>query len=318
MALRALLPLVVATALAAGLLAPGGARGDAYLGSTLLLDQAPDASEPVAVDSVFWLTALANDPLGLHRYQVTQTGQVLQFEVRGYTAGAQPAPIHFQDLRRVADGGLRIVASSQAYPLPVVDGVWSFDPTNFCVKAGDFLGFNEEGGAVVDVFGAIHGSTTQRFSANNATMNGDMVTPTALPNVELLMSAYEGTGPHASPLCGGINGIQLSVTARSARVRAPGTLALPLACTGPFPCSGRLSLLATEPGTGNGAPRSVPIGQAPIGLGSHSDAAASVTLNGLGRRLLGDHNGRLVATVSASLGAGLPGDTVSSTITLTG
>jgi hypothetical protein len=310
--------LVVATVLAVGLLAPGGARGDAYLGSTLLLDHAPNASEPVAVDSVFWLTALANDRLGLRRYRVAQSGQVLQFEVRGYTAGTQPAPIHFQDLRPVAGGGLQIVASSQAYPLPVVDGVWSFDPTNFCVRAGDFLGFNEEGGAVVDVFGAIRGSTTQRYSANDATMNGEMVTPTALPNVELLMSAYEGTGPHASPLCGGINGIQLNVTARSARVRASGALVLPVACTGPLPCPGTLSLLATEPGAGNGQPRSVVIGHAPLGLATHSDGDLTVTLSGLGRRLLGDHHGRLVTTASARLGAGLPGDTVTSTVTLTG
>src|SRR5277367_5407709 len=109
---RALALAALVIVLAIGLLAPRGARADAYLGSTLLLSQAPDVSEPTPVDSVYWLTALANDPPGLHRYQVTQSGQLLQFEVRGHTPGAAPALIHFQDLRAGSGGQLQIVASS--------------------------------------------------------------------------------------------------------------------------------------------------------------------------------------------------------------
>ncbi len=314
---RSLLTGAVAALLAVALLVPKTAHADAYLGSTMLLSHAPDASEPVSVDSVFWLTALANDRPGLQRYLVTQPGQILQFEVRGYSGGSTPAPIHFQDLRPSSAGTLSIVASSQAYPLPTIDGVWSFDPTNFCVQAGDYLGFNEEAGIPVNVFGAIPGSTTAEFSSHNGTMNGDAVTPTPLPNVELLMSGYEGTGPHASPLCGGIQGIELHVQAQAARVGTAGSVTLPLACTGPLGCQGTLALSATEAATRRRPAESVVIAQASFSVGTHAGRDLSLTVTAVGLRLLRNHHGKLAATALATLGSAAA-DTVSSRLTLTG
>ena len=315
---RSLLAAAVGVLIALGLLVPRTAHADAYLGSTMLISHAPDAPEPVGADSVFWLTALANDPPGGQRYLVTQPGQILQFEVRGYSVGSTPASIHFQDLRPSTAGALSIVASSQAYPLPTIDGVWSFDPTNFCVQPGDYLGFNEEGGSQVNVFGAIPGSTTAEFSSHNGTMNGDLVTPTPIPNVELLMAYYEGTGPHASPLCGGIQGIELHVQARSARVGAHGAVSLPLACTGPLGCTGTLALTATEAARAHQPSKTVVVAQGPFSVGSHANRDLALTLTAVGLRLLRNHHGHLAATASATLGTGGPDNAVSSTLTLTG
>ncbi len=307
---------MLAAVLALGAAAPQ-THADAYLGSTLLLRHAPDAPEPVAVDSLFWLTALASDTQNVHRYLVTQPGQILQFQVRGYSAGTVPASIHFQDLRPTPGGALQIVASSAAYPLPTVDGVWSFDPENFCVQAGDYLGFNEGGGSPVDVFASVPGSTTQRFSSNFGTANGDLVMPTALPNVELLMAAYEGTGPHASPLCGGIAGSELHFTGSSIAVGRNGGASVPLACTGPLPCSGALSVIATvKPRRGHA--QTVAVAQTRFALGSHATGAVSVTIDAAGRTLLRRHSGSLPVTIAAALGDGGPADTLSSSATLTG
>ncbi len=314
--LGALLAAALAITLALGP-ATREARADAYLGSTLLLRHTPDATEPVAVDSLFWLTALASDTLNVRRYLVTQPGQIVQFQVRGYTAGAAPATIHFQDLRPNPSGALQIVASSGAYPLPTTDGIWSFDPENFCVQAGDYLGFNEGGGSPVDVFASVPGSTTQRFSSNFGTNNGDLVMPTALTNVELLMAAYEGTGPHANPLCGGIAGSELHVTAHSIAVGAAGGASVPLACTGPLPCSGSLTVIATvKPRHGHA--RTVAVAQTQFALGSHASGAPTVTIDAAGRSLLRTHHGSLPVTIAAALGNGGPADTLSATATLTG
>ena len=315
--LRALLLGGLGALIALALLAPPHARADAYLGSTLLLHHAPDAPEPVAIDSVFWLTALASDTPALKGYVVSQPGQIQQFQLRGYAGGGVPAPIHFQDLRPSASGALTIVASSQAYALPATDGVWSYDPQNFCVQAGDYLGFNEQGGAPINVFGAIAGSTTERFSATGGTMNGDVVTPTALPNVELLMAAYEGTGPHASPLCGGIAGVELHVSTRAVAVHRSGAAALALACTGPLSCAGTLTVNAVQPAQGGQPARSVVVAQAPFSLASRGRRDIVLAVSALGRRLLSSAHGHLAATVVASLGAA-SADTVSAAVTLTG
>jgi hypothetical protein len=315
MALGVLLAVALMALLAAGPTVPR-AGADAYLGSTLLLHRAPDTPEPEAIDSLFYLTSLASDTLGLRRYLVTTPGQIEQFQLRGYTAGSTPAPIHFQVLRRTGKGALQIVASSAAFSLPTVDGVWSFDPQNFCVRPGDYLAFNEEGGPVVNVFASVPGSTTQRFAKNNGTMNGDRITPTALPNVELLMSAYEGTGPNASPLCGGIAGIELHVTSHSIPVGGSGAAALPLACTGPLPCAGSLDVTATE--RRNGGFDTLAVGHAAFSLPSHGSGDVNVAIGAAGRRLLRSDHGSLFVTIASHLGAGGPDDTLSSTATLTG
>jgi hypothetical protein len=293
---------VLAVALALGLSAAPAALGDAYLGSSSLLGPVTTVPEPTAIDTVYWLTALANG----NPFRVSKNGQILQFSVRGHTDGPSPAPIHFQVLRP-AGARLKIVASSQAFPLPVTDGVWSFNPVNFCVRAGDYVGFNTEGGPNLDVFAPITGSTTQRYAANFGTMNGDFATPTALPNIELLMSAFEGTGGHASPLCGGIAGIELHVAAQSLKVGRSGSTTVPLLCTGPEPCSGSLRLSAGDTLLATGS----------FSLASRGQRALPLTLSPAGRRLLRAHRAGLTATVTAILGTG-PDDSVSSALRLVG
>ena len=307
----------VGALIALGLLVPKTAHADAYLGSTMLLSHAPDASEPVAADSVFWLTALANDRPGLQRYLVTQPGQILQFEVRGYSGGSTPAPIHFQDLRPSGAGTLSIVASSQAYSLPTVDGVWSFDSDEL-LRAGRRLPRLQRGGRVPgERVRRDPGLDDAQFSLHNGTMNGDLVTPTRLPNVELLMASYEGTGPHASPLCGGIQGIELHVTAHRSRVAAGGACA---AARVHRPAGVPGHARTHHDGGGDRRPREVRRHRARAVLaGRHASGDASVTIDAVGLRLLHNHHGTLAVTIDRPRSARAARPTRSArTATLTG
>jgi hypothetical protein len=308
------LPAFAAAALGALALAvPAAAWGDAYLGSTSLVGQAPASAQLTPIDTVYWLTALANG----RPVRVAQSGQILQFSLRGHTVGTTPAPIHFQLLRPGAGSQLTIVASSQAYPLPTADGVWSFDPVNFCVQAGDYLGLNEEGGTQVDAFAPINGSTTDVFGADRGTMNGNIVTPNALPNVELLLAAYEGTGVHASPLCGGISGVELHVRDTVAHVSKGGATTLTLACTGPLPCSGSLRLSASVPAARHTPAHTLLLTSASFAVASRGERALALSVSTAGRQALKAHKGGLAGLVTAILGSA-PDDTVTSSLKLTG
>jgi hypothetical protein len=289
--------------LALSLCAPSAALADAYLGSTQVLGTAPTAPQATPIDTIYWQTALANG----RPFRVSQPGQILQLALRGYSTGGTPEPIHFQVLRPGPGAKLTIVASSQAFTLPATDGVWPFNPTTFCVKAGDFIGFNVEGGGTgVDVFTPTTGSSTGLYAANFGTMNGNLVTPVPLNNTELLMSAFEGTGVHASPLCGGIAGIELHVPVKSLHVSKTGSAVLPLLCTGPEPCSGSLRLSV------DGAV----LARASFNVGSRSNIELGLSLNAAGRRML-HRAGSLAANATAILGAA-PDDSVTSPLKLVG
>lgn len=318
----------------AALALPAAASADHYLGSTLAA--APTVAEAFPQDTTFWSTALPA-PSGatstFDRTVVPEDGQILQFQLSGMAAGGfGPQPIHFQDLRPVAGGALRIVATSQAFTLPETSSVWSFDVTNFCVKAGDRLGFSDEGGAQespsgvpFQVFGTEAGAQTQYFSRHNGVMNGAQINGSALPpGTELLMAAYEGTGGHASPLCGGVQGIEFRLPTGTATVDGAGTTQLSIGCQGTFPCNGHLSLQL--PAAHAGATRarrprkrpSLAIGSARFAIPRQHTSKVRVRLTARGRRLLRARGGRLKVTLAVSAGAGGAADTVTSPLTLHG
>lgn len=320
----------------ASLAAPAAASADHYLGSTLSV--AATVAEAFQQDTTFWATALPNPPQGIavvDRTVVPEDGQIVQFQLRGFAGGDfGPQPVHFQVLRPISGGALKIIATSDLFLLPGTDGVWSFDPTNFCVKKGDRLGFSDEGGFQLapngvpfQVFGTESGSQTQYFSKHLGVLNGATITPTPLPpNVELLMAAYEGTGGHASTLCGGTAGVEFHLPQGTAPVGADGSTNLNIGCQGPLPCVGRLALQLPTGQTSakhkkrkkhKKTPSSL-LGSARFAIPSHHTSKVKVRLTPRGRRLLRSHGGHLKVVLAVIGGAGGPANTTTSTLTLSG
>ncbi|HEX4465775.1 MAG TPA: hypothetical protein VH025_01185, partial [Solirubrobacteraceae bacterium] len=165
-------------------------------------------------------------------------GEVTEFRLEGCAERPEGAPapltqIHFQDLTPMAGGGAHINLTSGAFEIPVcgVGGasgttVTAYKPFNFCVTAGDYIGFNDEGGFVPSetgappypagvpykVIGAVGGATMDSFIANGDTNNGKTISPEEATyhdgfatntSEELLLQATLGTGADARYVCPG-------------------------------------------------------------------------------------------------------------------
>jgi hypothetical protein len=150
-------------------------------------------------------------------------GQVLSFKVKGKVNPSgivgDPGPLtafHLQDLVPQADGSVRVDHSSQQFNIPSTgdsNQINTFVPENFCVRKGDYIGFNSEGGfdptfypdgVPFQVFSSPQpGWTLDIYSKHNGTGNGAQFTGTEHPGVELLMQATVGTGSAATALCPG-------------------------------------------------------------------------------------------------------------------
>ncbi|MDX6664954.1 MAG: hypothetical protein QOG68_1160, partial [Solirubrobacteraceae bacterium] len=137
------------------------------------------------------------------------------------TAAGAPAPlveVHFQSLMPLGDGRSQVRLTSAPFQVPIggdPNTITEFTPENLCVKAGDHVAFNTEGGfdptfypngTPFRVFGAATGETTNRFTLHNGTGNGSILTPTAMPGTELLMQFDLSYGNAASIPCGGAGG----------------------------------------------------------------------------------------------------------------
>jgi hypothetical protein len=139
--------------------------------------------------------------------------------------------------------------TTQTFTIPVcghgADGntLTSYQPTNFCVSQGDWVGFNDEGGFVPAsgpppypsgvpymVIGAVPGSTLDSFIRNGGTNNGTVISPSdhkgddgfdgfrSAPAEELLLQSTLATGPDAAPLCGGTRGVPAPSAPRLATI----------------------------------------------------------------------------------------------------
>lgn len=205
-----------------------------YQGTYTPVPPAPDAPNGLfhtfhyGADTALWNAGLAN---GTPR--VSATGQAIKIRLEGCAQEAQggPAPlteIHFQDLSPLPGGGARVNISSQGFSIPTcgrggADGstVTTYEPINLCVSAGDYVGFNDDGGYVPNVYragvpyqvlGAVPGSTANSFLRNNGTGNGSVMSSTDLSandgfatneNKELMMQVVLGTGADATHICAG-------------------------------------------------------------------------------------------------------------------
>jgi hypothetical protein len=214
-----------------------------YPGTYTHVPPAPDA--PNGIFHTFHYgadTALWNFSQAGGETRVPATGQALKIEVEGC---AQPAPrgprplttVHFQDLTPLPGGGAKVNITSQGFDLPVCgDGgangstITTYVPVNLCVSAGDYVGFNDSGGYVPNIYrsgvpyqvlGAVTGATTDSFIKDQGTGNGATLSPAVTSandgfavnrNVELMMRVTLGTGADATHICpGGKRGLPLAL-----------------------------------------------------------------------------------------------------------
>jgi hypothetical protein len=197
--------------------------------------QAPTGVEHTyhyGADAALWNVAQASG-----QPSAPAAGQAVKVRLEGCAMGAPegPAPltqIHFQDISLLPGGGAKVNLSSQPFNLPVCgqngasgSTVSTYEPINLCVSQGDYVAFNEEGGFVehvyqsgvpLQVLGSAKRSTLDSFIRNNGTGNGAILsgldtTPmdgfAANQNEELMLQATLGTGPDATPACGGRKGV---------------------------------------------------------------------------------------------------------------
>ncbi len=165
--------------------------------------------------------------------RVPASGQAVKVSLEGCAQAAPGGPtpmtqIHFQDLSPLPGGGAKVNISSQPFYIPIcgVGGaggstVTTYEPTNLCVSAGDYVAFNDDGGYVENIYrngvpyqviGAVRGSTMDSFIRNNGTGNGAPLSSSDTSamdgfasnrNEELMMRVTLGTGPDARYVCPG-------------------------------------------------------------------------------------------------------------------
>ncbi|HEX3519308.1 MAG TPA: hypothetical protein VHT29_09770 [Solirubrobacteraceae bacterium] len=206
----------------------------AYLGTYTAVPPAPDAPHGVfhtphyGADTALWNVKLAaGDP------RAPATGQALAVSLEGCAKADSGGPvpltqIHFQDISPLPSGGAKVNLTSQAFTIPVcaqhgagTSTVTTYRPINLCVRRGDYVAFNDEGGYVENVYragvpyrvlGRARGSAADSFLRNNGTGNGAILSPSLRfanegfavnRGLELMLRVRLGTGPDATHICPG-------------------------------------------------------------------------------------------------------------------
>jgi hypothetical protein len=210
-----------------------------YPGVYTQVPPAPDAPNGVVHTFHFGAdTALWNYSNSAGQTRVPATGQAKKIEVEGCAQRATNGPlplatVHFQDLTPLSGGGAKVNITSQGFDLPIcgengagASTVTSFLPVNLCVSAGDYVGLNDSGGYVPNVYrsgvpyqilGAVTAATTDSFIKDQGTGNGAIFSPAVTSamdgfavnrNVELLMRVTLATDGDATHICpGGKDGL---------------------------------------------------------------------------------------------------------------
>ncbi len=205
-----------------------------YQGTYTPVPPAPDAPNGLfhtfhyGADTALWNVTLAG--LGA---AMPVTGQALKVKLEGCAQPAAEGPpplteIHFQDLTPTADGGARVNISSQGFTIPICGQggasgatITTYEPINLCVSRGDYVGFNDDGGYVPNVYragvpyqviGSAASSTMDSFIRGNGTGNGATMSSTdrtandgfaSNRDEELMLQVDLGSGPDATHICAG-------------------------------------------------------------------------------------------------------------------
>jgi hypothetical protein len=179
-------------------------------------------------DTAIWNTELKTGTPG-----APAEGQAVKIKLEGCaepTRGGPPplTQIHFQDITPLAGGSAKVNLTSQPFDIPVCGEkgasgatISTYEPINLCMKQGDYVDFNDEGGYVeryyrngvpYRVLGSVPGSSADSFIKGGGTNNGAVMSSSARspmegfatnPNEELMLQVEFGTGPDATHICGG-------------------------------------------------------------------------------------------------------------------
>ncbi len=205
-----------------------------YPGTYTAVPPAPDAPNGefhtfhYGADTAIWnIGEASGNP------QTPATGQAVKVSLEGCAqeASGGPAPlteIHFQDLSPLPGGGAKVNLTSQGFNIPICgqggasgSTVTTYEPINLCVSAGDYVGFNDEGGYVPNVYrdgvpyqvlGAVRGSSAASFLRDGGTGNGATMSSSdksandgyaVSQEEELMLQATIGTGTDATHICDG-------------------------------------------------------------------------------------------------------------------
>jgi hypothetical protein len=229
-------------------------------------------------------TALWNFSQAGGETRVPATGQASKIEVEGCAERAINGPlplttVHFQGLSPLPGGGAKVNITSQGFDLPVcgengagASTVTTFLPINLCVSAGDYVGLNDSGGYVPNIYrsgvpyqilGAVTGATTDSFIKDQGTGNGALLSPSVTSamdgfavnrNEELLMRVTLATDGDATHICpGGSGGLPpalapIRVSPQTDGVNQSRIVAVAMFCR-VTPCNGVATLSSNGAGT---------------------------------------------------------------------
>ena len=163
-------------------------------------------------DAIFWANALPNGA----KFRAPAKGRIKTIKIKGSVVkrnGVTPDNrIHFQTLRPVAGGNVKVILTTGKFYVPIggdPNRISSYSPVNLCVHQGDYIALHDVGGykpgsypngAPFRVFSSgIAGAVTNFFSGAGA--NGSTFKGTAHTGEELLMRMVEVTGQEAGSYC---------------------------------------------------------------------------------------------------------------------
>lgn len=308
----------------------------AYPGTNTAVPVSPNAPNGIfhtphfGADTALWNVGVAGGDA-----PAPANGQALKVSLEGCAreAAGGPAPlteIHFQDLSPQPGGGALVKKTSQPFQIPVcgqngVSGstVTTYEPIKLCVSAGDYVGFNDDGGYVENIYrsgvpyevlGGARGSTVNSFIKNDGTGDGALLSSSETSAMdgfastrgeELMLQVTLGTGPDALHSCaGGTRGLlpPIRVSPQTDGVNHQRMVAVAVFCRVTPVCNGVLALKA--PGTG------LSYGRVVFTVPGDTTAHVPIRVSSQMIALIRSHS----AGVYASLNALVAGKTVSQTI----
>jgi hypothetical protein len=178
-------------------------------------------------------TAIWNTELKSGSPAAPAEGQALKVKLEGCAEPSRGGPppltqVHFQDITPLAGGSAKVNLTSQPFDLPVCGEkgasgatISTYEPVNLCMKQGDYIDFNDEGGYVeryyrngvpYRVLGSVPGSSANSYIKGGGTNNGAVMSSSARStmegfatnaNEELMLQVEFGSGPNATHICPG-------------------------------------------------------------------------------------------------------------------
>lgn len=174
-------------------------------------------------DTAYWQAVAAG---GSTAGAAPAAGSIRSFKLKGIAMSRPQAGkpggetlFHLQALRPLADGGYRVLTTSQGFDVPHIGAdeqtITTFEPVNFCVAKGDVLAFNTVGGwdrtsagpyangTPLKIFAPAPGALVSQFNGAGQTNNGDVLRPDPArgKGQELLMQLTLATGDDAAGPC---------------------------------------------------------------------------------------------------------------------